>query len=297
MTTFPTTHAATAWTSTVESSIRALTPAGGGEVRYRDVVSHIESLPGFPGWDHWGMRSHKGKQQPRALRSVTLAAGKLKDAGTINQPRRGYYSLAVDVPGKTEAPMPAQTPETAPVVPVAAPAAPPAPAAAVTAPAPVVTNEGVVYVPPVVTVANPFASRFDGKADLLHKQAIAQTRCFGSWSKRSAECKGCPLAALCQQAGMADFGAALAELDAATEARLSAPAAPEPTADEIVGAVFGDDVPFGQTDPTASQQDRVVTSEVATPFDILCQHCHTTIPTGSMVAHVKDIGPMHPGCV
>jgi len=289
--TFPTTHNATAWTSTVECAIRALTPAGGGEVRYRDVVTHIESLPGFPGWDTWGMRSHKGKQQPRALRSVTLAAGKLKDAGVIVQPRRGYYSLAVDVPAPMEAPMPAPTPEAAPVASVAAPAPV---KTAVSAPKPQVTNDGVVYVPPTVTVADGFTSRFDGKADLLHKQSIAQTRCFGAWSKRSAECKGCPLAALCQQAGMADFGAALAELDAATEARL---ATPEPTRDEVVSSIFGDDVAFGQTDATPAKQGRIVTSEVATPFDILCQHCHTTIASGSMVAHVKDIGPMHPGCV
>lgn len=292
MTVLPTTHAATAWTALIESAIRALTPAGGGEVRYRDVVTHIESLPGFPGWDAWGMRSHKGKQQPRALRSVTLAAGKLKDAGVIVQPRRGYYSLAVDVPAPMEAPMPAPTPVAAPV---AAPVAPVAtPPASVTAPKPVVTNEGVVYVPPVVTVERPFASRFEGKADRLNRQRIANTRCFGAWSNRSAECKGCPLAALCQQAGMADFGAALAELDAATEARL---ATPEQTADEVVSSVFGDDVAFGQTGATAAKQGRIVTSEVATPFDIICAECGQMISSGGTVAHVKGIGPMHPECV
>ena len=96
MNTFPSTHNASDWMTIVESAIRALTPAGGGEVRYRDVVSHIESLPGFPGWEAWGMRPHKGGEQPRALRAVTLAAGKLKDAGVILQPRRGYYLLVMD---------------------------------------------------------------------------------------------------------------------------------------------------------------------------------------------------------
>tara|TARA_B100001094_G_scaffold45553_1_gene40536 strand:- start:574 stop:1059 length:486 start_codon:yes stop_codon:yes gene_type:complete len=157
------------------------------------------------------------------------------------------------------------------------------------------TNDGVVYIPPTVTVENGFSSPFAGKADRLNRQRIANTRCFGAWSKRSAECKGCPLAALCQQAGMADFGEALTELDASTEASL---VTPEPTRDEIVGAIFGDDVPFGQTNThAAAKQDRVVTSEVATPFEIICADCGKTIPSGNMVAHVKGIGPMHPECV
>ena len=269
MTVLPTTHNASDWTSTVESAIRALTPAGGGEVRYRDVVTHIETLPGFPGWESWGMRPHKGGEQPRALRSVTLAAGKLKDAGVIVQPRRGYYLLVQDTPMFTPAPTPAPepTPTPAPVK------------ATVTRTIPVVTEAGVQYIPPTVTAVDGGYGDDAG----LRRMAVEATRCFGSWSTRSEQCGSCPLAALCQQAGMTDFAEVAAALDAETERAVANAAQPTPAPKPAPS----EGVSFA---PTKGMK------VVQTPFDLTCTVCDKQIPTGSDVVHVPGKGACHPGC-
>jgi hypothetical protein len=260
---FPSTHNATEWMNLTESAIRALTPAGGGEVRYRDVVSHIESIPGFPGWDAWGMRPHKGGEQPKALRAVTLAAGKLKDAGVIAQPRRGYYLLVQDAQTMTT-PTPEPTP--APVK------------ATVTRTSPVVTEAGVQYIPPTVTAVDGGYGDDAG----LRRMAVEGTRCFGSWSTRSDQCDACPLAALCQQAGMADFAEVAAALDAETEAALAANAA-QPAPAPAPAPESGGAVSFAGND-------------VTTPFDVHCTVCKGMIPSGSPIAHAVGVGPVHPGC-
>ena len=267
--TFPTSHNATAWMPLTERAIRYLTPAGGGEVRYRDVIALIETLPDFPGWDYWGMRPHKGGQQPRALRSVTLAAGKLKDAGVILQPRRGYYLLAKDAP-MTNAPEPtaSETPETPEPTPA------PAPVATVTRSVPVITEAGVQYIPPTVTAVDGGYGDDAG----LRRLAVEGHRCFGSWSTRSAQCGACPLASMCQQAGMADFAEVAAALDAKTEADLAANAAPAPAP-----APTADEVSFdGDT--------------VETPFDLTCSVCDGRIKAGTPVAHIPGTGAVHPHC-
>lgn len=253
--TFPITHKATEWMSLVESAIRHLGPCG-AEVRYRDVVSHIETLPGFPGWDHWGMRPHKGGQQPKALRAVTLAAGKLKDAGVIRQPRRGYYAVYKD----TLMPVTA-TP--APKAPVAAPKAPKAPN--------VVVKDGVAFTPRSGAVTD---TAYAADAALA-RVAAEQTRCFGAWSVRSDQCGGCPLAGMCQQAGMADFAEVAALLDAETEAeiaRAQAPAAPVATEPEIKGV------------------------RTTVPFNVACSHCGEQIPAGGDARHIDGYGVFHPAC-
>lgn len=268
--TFPSTHNASDWMTIVESVIRSLTiSAGGGEVRYRDVTAHIETLPGFPGWDAWGMRPHKGGQQPRALRSVTLAAGKLKDAGVIVQPRRGYYLLAQDAPMTTEtAPTPTPAPEPTPT---------PAPVkATVTRSVPVVTEAGIQYIPPTVTAVDGGYGDDAG----LRRMAVEGTRCFGSWSTRSDQCGACPLASLCQQAGMTDFAEVAAALDAEIEAALAANAAPAPA-------------------PTPAPADDEVSFDaeaVKTPFDLTCSVCDGVVKAGTPVAHIPGTGAVHPHC-
>jgi len=269
--TFPSTHNASDWMTIVESAIRSLTiSAGGGEVRYRDVTAHIESLPGFPGWDAWGMRPHKGGQQPRALRSVTLAAGKLKDAGVIVQPRRGYYLLVQDTTPTHTTPEPTPAPVT--------PEPTPAPVkATVTRTIPVVTEAGVQYIPPTVTAVDGGYGDDAG----LRRLAVEGTRCFGSWSTRSDQCGACPLAALCQQAGMADFAEVAAALDAETERAVANAAQPAPAPES------GDAVSFGVS---------FAGDEVTTPFDVHCTACKGMIPSGSPIAHAVGVGPVHPGC-
>jgi hypothetical protein len=274
MNAFPSTHNASDWTSTVESAIRAITPAGGGEVRYRDVTAHIESLPGFPGWESWGMRPHKGGEQPKALRAVTLAAGKLKDRGVIVQPRRGYYLLVQDTPMPTPTPTPA--PEPTP-----APKAKPAPVkATVTRTVPVVTEAGVQYIPPTVTAVDGGYGDDAG----LRRMAVEATRCFGSWSTRSDQCGSCPLAALCQQAGMADFAEVAAALDAETERAVANAAQPTPAP---AAKPASEGVSFA---PASGMK------VVQTPFDLTCTVCDKQIPMGSDVVHVPGKGACHPGC-
>ncbi len=249
--TFPTTHNADAWKGVVLAALTSLAPSG-GEVRFADVLSWCEAQSSFPGWDHWGSFAKRGKPYPRSRRAVTLAAGKLKAEGSIRCPRRGYYALsgAVDAPvaapAAPEAPMPTETP----VEPVKAPVAAPVTLN-------VVTKDGVSFTPQTGAVNS---AAYEAADAGLRRMAAEQTRCFGAWSSRSDQCRSCPLAGLCQQAGMTDFAEIAAALDAKTEADLAAAAAPAP----VVAT------------PTMKT--------VAVPFACPCTSCGKTIEGGSVAA-------------
>jgi hypothetical protein len=271
---FPNTHNADAWKPVVIAALTDLAPTG-GEVRFVNVIAWCEAQSTFPGWDTWGTSQKRGKSYPKGHRSITLAAGKLKDDTTIRSPRRGYYALTtsnVDMaaPAAPEAPMPVQTP----TEPVKAPVSRPVRLN-------VVTADGVQFTPE----SNAVNSAAYTAADVgLRRMAAEQTRCFGAWSSRSDQCRTCPLAGLCQQAGMTDFAEIAAALDAATtaeitsaEARVAAPDAPAQ-----------DETPI----PVAS-------NGVTVPFACPCHDCGKTIPAGT-VAHYRPAeaggGVFHMDC-
>ena len=257
---FPSTHPADAWKPVVIAALSNLGPLG-TEVRFASVLAWCEAQPGFPGWDTWGTMTKRGKPYPRGQRAVTLAAGKLKAEGSIRCPRRGYYALsgAVDAPvaapAPVEAPMPVQTPAEPVKAPVAAPVT-----------LNVVTKDGVSFTPQTGAVNS---AAYEAADAGLRRMAAEQTRCFGAWSSRSDQCNGCPLAGLCQQAGMADFAEVAAALDAKTEADLAAAAAPDPVADEV---------------PVPTQQSKAGVKTVAVPFACPCASCGKTIEGGTLAA-------------
>ena len=202
----------------------------------------------------------RGKPYPRGQRAVTLAAGKLKAEGAITCPRRGYYALSgpVDAPVAAPAPVDAQEDIKTPSEPVKAPVAAPVTLN-------VVTKDGVSFTPQIGAMNS---AAYEAADAGLRRMAAEQTRCFGAWSSRSEQCNGCPLAGLCQQAGMADFAEVAAALDAKTEADLAAAAAPS-VMDEV---------------PVPTQQSKAGVKTVAVPFACPCAACGKTIEGGTLAA-------------
>jgi hypothetical protein len=273
---FPSTHNADAWKPVVIASLTALAPSG-GEVRFASVLAWCEAQSSFPGWDTWGNKMKRGKPYFVGHRAVTLAAGKLKAEGSIRCPRRGYYALTsvamdapVAAPAAPEAPMPVQTP----AEPVKAPVARPVRLN-------VVTADGIQFTPESSAVNS---AAYEAADAGLRRMAAEQTRCFGAWSSRSDQCRSCPLAGLCQQAGMTDFAEIAAALDAATAAEITA-------AEAKVAA------------PVAPAQDEtpipVESNGVTVPFACPCHNCGKSIPAGT-VAHYRPAeaggGVFHMDC-
>lgn len=258
---FPTSHLPDSWKPVVLQAIRDLAPTG-GEVRFVQVVSWISNQPGFPGWDSWGSMTKRGQQYPKGQRAVTLAAGKLKAEGTIRCPRRGYYALcasAMDAseaaPAAPEAPTPVQTPTEPAKAPVSRPVR-----------LNIVVQDGVQFTPETGAVNSAAYIAADAG---LRRMAAEQTRCFGAWSSRSEQCRECPLAGLCQQAGMVDFAEIAAALDAATAAEIATAEA------RVAQPAVSDEVPVPDTTTTPA-------GGVAVPFTCPCHGCGKDIPSGSM---------------
>jgi hypothetical protein len=276
---FPTTHNADAWKPVVIAALTDLAPTG-GEVRFVNVIAWCEAQSTFPGWDTWGTSQKRGKSYPKGHRSITLAAGKLKDETTLRSPRRGYYALTtmeayVAAPAAPEAPLPVQTP----TEPVKAPVSRPVRLN-------VVTADGVQFTPE--TSATNSAAYIATDVG-LRRMAAEQTRCFGAWSSRSDQCGSCPLAGLCQQAGMTDFAEIAAALDAATAAEITSAEAQVAEALAPAPAPAPDEAPIP-----------VVANGVTVPFACPCHDCGKTIPAGT-VAHYRDAanggGVFHMDCV
>lgn len=285
---------ARSWVPAVRYALSKL-GSDGSEVRFRDVIDNIEYHPNFPGWEHWGHSLKRGKPYPKAHRAITLAALKLKEQGEIISPRRGYYQL-VGESAVADGPLTPAVVENAPPTPaVVAPTPTPAPL-------PVETPAvGLTVVPPS-TVA-PVTS-YDQDPGLA-RIAINQTRCYGWWSERSASCKSCPLATLCQQAQMVTVAETAALLDAEVEEALrqEAERAALPEDSESVGEVsstvpegdvVGEDVSSDDSTPPVLREG--ATEMEAVPFEIYCTGCNSTIKAGSPAVHVPGEGAFHPEC-
>jgi len=276
-TSLPTSLDANEWATVALDAIRSLDPHG-GEVRYHDVLAHIASLSNFPGWDHWGSFSKRGKDYPRAQRAVTLGAGKLKARGIINAPRRGYYALA-----QSEVARPSEEVQTAPVpeetVTVTLPS-PPALTGA-TEVAVVSGGKGIAYIPKTPT---PTLSAYVADEG-LRRMAAEQTRCFGSWSSRSDQCNECPLAGVCQQAGMADFAEMASRLDQEYEGKLQ-------EARDAVALASAPPVEAPAECTPVQGYNRLVS-----PFAASCSGCGKQIAGGESACHIEGRGLFHEDCL
>lgn len=275
---FPATHLPDAWKGLVINALHALGPQG-REVRFGQVTAWIESQPGFPGWDAWGSMTKRGQQYPKGQRAVTLAAGKLKADGALSSPRRGYYALALadtrhEAPESIhEAPVTYEAPE-APAEPVKAPEARPVRLN-------VVTADGVSFTPRNGAVNSAAYNAADAG---LRRMAAEQTRCFGAWSSRSAQCGDCPLAGLCQQAGMTDFAEVAAALDAATSAEIT-DAKAQAEAATVAAAAAAPVAPVAVAPVAGSLAAPAVTGGVTVPFTCPCHECGEDIEAGTLAAY------------
>ena len=296
--TYPTSLEVTAWTPLVLSAMNTLGPRG-EEVRFRDVLGHIEHLtPDFPGWDHWGHKLKRNKPYPEGKRAVTLAALRLKKDGMLRNPRRGYYALESHLTtGCGEVLMPTTVPtpeveapittETDPVT-VGEGASDPRPRPPVL----VIEDggEGVAYVPPT-TAATHETYRADAG---LRRAAIAKTSCFGAWSARSKICGSCPLAGLCQSSTISVLASAAAELD---DLHAKTVFEAEAKIEELVEHHLTPEVaPVTPTVTTVAATD-LAYREVTVPFACVCSHCDTPIAAGDKGYHIEGRGMFHAACV
>ena len=325
---FPDTHSPALWAPIVLAAVAA-EDAGNG-VPFRDVVSHVEALDGFPGWDRWGHgKRGRNPNYPRAKRALGLAAKLLSDRGEITCPKKGWYSVATEaaateaaatVAPATVAPAPATVLNKLQLVP-----------AVDAAPAPVVEETPAAPVVEEVAVADgPATHPLYLASERARKVAVESTPCFGYWSNRSRSCKTCPLAGLCHEArgikvaevvsalnaevvaeaaaeGLRQAAAAEAEAAALEAAERGEPEASDSTAYETWREV-SDDV--AEEIATASAEADVIADAVmaegTTPvahtvttfgWDIACSGCGEMITAGEDIAHVEGKGGFHVACV
>ena len=295
--TFPSTHRAEAWMSLTLSALNTLTLTPGQEIKHKDLMEYLASLPGFPGWGHWGTAPMGKKTVQRGFRAVSLAAGKLKASGKITSPRRGYFVVVspttpTDI-WANDAPFGSTEPVVEPA-PVAAPEPEPTPAPA-PAPEPAEQAPGVVFDPAVQ--ARSLTVRGYDSDPALRAMKAADTRCFGSFSPRSSQCADCPLAGACWDARVASFSRLASDLNAAfqqrvaeEEARLAEEQrlAQEREAARLAAAQVAEiregDLPEGS-------------EVIQAPFPTPCAHCGTDIPRGDHYVFIKGRGCLHPRCV
>ncbi len=285
---------ARSWVPAVRSSLSIL-GADGSEVRFRTLLEQIANHPDFPGWDHWGTSLKRNKPYPKAHRAVTLAAGKLKDAGFLCQPRRGYYMLTPT--GEVIEEVVEEVIEEVEIV----PATPPTPVAVVKPLRPPALGLTVVPAPPPST-----PSVYEHDAGLA-RIAIAQTRCYGWFSERSFSCKGCPLAALCQQAKMVTVAETAALLDEEIEDKIRQQEQEETVAEANAAAAAtaaeeAADAPApAEADAASDTVDKRnlpadATQMQSLPFEVYCSGCNSTIAAGTPAVHLPGKGAFHPTC-
>jgi hypothetical protein len=299
---FPTTLDTTAWMPHVLAAIRHLGPHG-EEVRFRDVLSDIEALTDFPGWDTWGTKMKRGKPYFAGHRAITLTAGRLKKDGMITSPRRGYYALTEGV--AAESPVVEETPiAPTPEVEITAPEIPETPETPETVLRIEITvkDDGVCYLPPTGAVTH---ESYATEAD-LRRVAIDSTRCFGLWSSRSAQCRECPLAGLCQATSMSALATVAAELDAefvaevakAEVAKAEAEATLASERARLLTALSGVAASDTTTDTTTDTTAVVSYKTVTVPFACVCsaEGCSGTVEANTSAAHVEGRGVFHIEC-
>lgn len=208
---FPTTSDVGTWKPLVLAVLHNI--AADGMVRTPDVDAAIATTEGFPGWDHWGHITARGKEYPKARRDMSFALSKLRDEGKVFSPKRGSYTL------KVPAQVPAQV---------------------------VATKNTTKAVKAVKATRLALSNHPIMEADEnLRLRVIEQTTCFGAQNPRSRTCRACPLAGFCGEAKMVLYAEAAARV-AAREATLILPT-PDidaPEAEIIVTPVAVGDTPL-----------------------------------------------------
>lgn len=282
------------WRPFILAAMTWLSDVGDGNVKFNDIIAHIEGLPGFPGWATWG--DYNGKANQMGRRYISLEATALKKEGLLTSPRRGTYRLA----SEADAPV---TPVVEPtVVHKAVLTVVPAPEPEIKAPEPVEAP-----VEPTVT-EGPTTHPLYVTNERARSIAIEQTRCFGFYSERAKTCDSCPLAGLC----FAARGGKVAEANARAEEK-AREAADEAAADrkvwedaaaslsgemteaaDAIGAVLdeADSAPEAAPEAAVPAGGNVITL----PFGVICSHCGEQTEKFTDVFSVEGKGTYHIGC-
>ncbi len=250
------------------------TNAATTEIRVSEIADLIEALPAFPGWSHWGTVTQRNEEYPVARRDMAFAASRLRDEGKVFSPVRGRYTM----------------------VPVAEAPVVEAPVKVVQTTAEVVTLPVPAPVKMVVAPAVPANDPLLVEDTGLRRMMIAGTKCFGLYYERATNCKTCPLAGFCHEAGKADYANIAARLDAATIKSMEvpapvaapvAPAAPAPVA-----------APQPKVDPVPASNVTTSSYSLETAsFKLFCSGCRGLIEAGVQFARVPNRGVFHTGCV
>ena len=302
-----------------------ISDVGDGNVKFNDIISHIENLPGFPGWATWG--DYNGKANQMGRRFVSLEATAMKKEGLLTSPRRGTYRLASETP-VADAPV---TPVVEPsVVHRAVLTVVPNPEPEIKAPEPM---EAPVE-PPVAE--GPTTHPLYVANERARMLAIEQTRCFGFYSERAKTCGSCPLAGICFAARGGKVAEANARAAEAAEANARAAEAAanrkvwedaaaslsvemnEAEAAEAIASVLdeadstkglaltnGDiltPVPAPEPEikaPEKAYNEVVLPAKgnvIQLPFAVVCSHCGEQTEAGEDVFSVEGVGTYHMGC-
>lgn len=265
---FPDNSTVDSWKGPVLETLQTI--AAACEVRTSDIVSHIESQEGFPGWDNWGMITQRGQQYPKARRDMSFAASKLRNSGEVFSPVRGRFTMV-------------------------APPPPPAPAPEVVQSRLQLVTDGEAaagadLVPQMATPVDGENHPILVEDEGLRAMVISQTRCFGLWAAKARTCKTCPLAGFCRDAGVADYANIGYSKDAEIEAAITAASAPTPVEAPVETPV---EVAAEEGAKTSSENNDEL--EIA-PFQLFCSSCRKEIAKGSEFRQMAGSGVFHPGC-
>lgn len=205
---FPTTSDVGTWKPLVLAVLQNI--AADGMVRTPDVDAAIATTEGFPGWDHWGHITARGKEYPKARRDMSFALSKLRDEGKVFSPKRGSFTLKV--------------------------------------PAQVVAAKNTTEVGAVkavkatrhVALSNHPIMEAD---ENLRLRVIEQTKCFGAQNPRSRTCRACPLAGFCGEAKVVLYAEAAVRI----AAREATPILPTPDISAPEAEILVDPIAIGDT--------------------------------------------------
>ena len=156
----------------------------------------------------------------------------------------------------------------------------------------VVTNgHGVAYIP--TKTREDLALYAEDSS--LKRIALMSAKCFGDYSTKAKQCKGCPLAGSCQVSSFAKIATMAALLDTATEESL------KPKEVKVEEPVVEEKVEEQQEEKTKEENEIPELKEgwryqESTVITTVCSECEQAIPAGSACINISGKGNFHLGC-
>lgn len=155
----------------------------------------------------------------------------------------------------------------------------------------VINGQGVAYIP---TKTETDLALY-AEDESLKRIALMSAKCFGEYSNKAKQCKGCPLAGSCQVSAFAKYAVFAAELDKATEEALKPKEVKveEPVVEEKVEEQQVETTKEENAIPELKEGWRYQESTVITT---VCSECEEAIPAGTACINISGKGNFHLGC-